>query len=181
MPGAPASPRRASLKARALQLLSRRDYSRAELRRKLLPAALAEAIGGAAEADLDDEQARQRAGEQIDALLDWLQAQRHQSDSRFVESRVHARTGRFGNQRIRRELALHEVELTPEMESDLKRSELERALDVLGRKFACAAASPNERSRQARFLAGRGFGAEVIQRALRASANSAEEAGPEFD
>ena len=82
-----------SLKARAMQWLALREHSRIELRRKLLRAAR--------QRDADTAQASDPAAE-VDTLLDWLAAQRHLSEARFVESRVHARAQRFGNRRDRK-------------------------------------------------------------------------------
>jgi len=160
-PGAP--PR--SIKSRALQLLSQREHSRAELRRKLLPAALATESGIAPDAAKGDLACR--AQQRVEDLLDWLEANRHLSETRFVEARVHARASRFGNLRIRRELALHETPLAPELESELKDNELGRARAVWARKFPAPPTSVAERAKQARFLMGRGFSAEVIHRLLR--------------
>src|SRR5204863_8546062 len=99
--------------------------------------------------------------------LDWLEAQRYLSQERFVESRVQARSARFGNLRIRQELKQHQVALPPEAAQALKDNELGRARAVRARKFAHWPANGAERARQARFLAGRGFSPEVIGRALR--------------
>jgi regulatory protein len=149
-----------SLKSRALQLLAQRDQSRLELRRKLLrharvrPAtSAAGASPDAADADVD---ADSIAGE-VDALLDWLEANRFLSDARFAESRVHARAERFGIQRIRGELAQHAVELSPERAASLAASEIDRAAAVRARRFAALPASAVERAAQSRFLIGRGF------------------------
>ena len=90
------------------------------------------------------------------------------ASERFVESRVHARSSRFGNLRIRQELKQHQVALSPEAAQALAASELQRARDVRARKFAEAPASAAERAKQARFLAARGFSPEVIGRVLRA-------------
>jgi regulatory protein len=103
----------------------------------------------------------------VEAVLDWLEAHQYLSQERFVESRVHARSARFGNLRIRQELKQHQVALSPEAAQALKESELERARAVRERKFAAWPSSPAERAKQARFLAGRGFSPEVIGRALR--------------
>ena len=146
-----------TLKARALQWLAQREQSRSELRRKLLPHAVAET----------DIEAGAAPAERVEALLDWLEAHKYLSQERFVESRVHARAARFGNLRIRRELKQHQAALTPEAAQALKASEFERACTVLQRKFGNAPADREERARQARFLAGRGFSPEVISRALR--------------
>ncbi len=162
---------RLSLKGRALQLLAQRDQSRVELRGKLLRHALAEARAHAAsEAEVGGD-AGAGAGEQrqaeVESLLDWLEANRFLSAERFVESRVHAREARFGNRRIRAELAQHGVAVSPEVAQALKESELQRAAAVRERRFQELPRDAAERAAQARFLAGRGFSPEVIQRLMR--------------
>lgn len=152
-----------SLKARALQWLAQREHSRVELRRKLMRAAR---LRDADQADAVD------AGPEVEALLDWLEAERHLSDARFVESRLHARSARLGNRRIAHELAQHGVSIEPDAAQRLKASELERARSVWSRKYGTLpAADAAERARQMRFLAGRGFSAEVIRRVVRGLAD----------
>jgi regulatory protein len=152
-----------SLRARALQWLSQREHSRIELRRKLLRAARRRDAAAAAEGvDPAD------CGPEVDALLDWLAANRYLSEARFIESRVHARSTRFGNRRIVQELAQHGAELDAGTAERLKASELDRARAVWQRKFGAApAVDPAARAKQMRFLAGRGFSAEVIRRVIR--------------
>ena len=160
-----------SLKGRALALLSQREQSISELRRKLLRhlRATDQAIPGplapASAADPipleDDAEAR------IDDVIAWLRAHNYLSEERFVESRIHARAGRYGNLRIKQELAQHGVVMTPEASQSLKDSELERATDVWRRKFGEPPADASEKARHARFLAQRGFSADVISRVLR--------------
>ncbi|OYY62824.1 MAG: hypothetical protein B7Y51_07655 [Burkholderiales bacterium 28-67-8] len=164
---------RLSLKGRALQWLVQREHSRVELRRKLMQQARADAQAAALLADNrgDDPDTTTPTQEsliaQVDALLDWLQAQRYLSEERFAESRIHARSSRFGNLRIRQELQQHGLSLSPEMSAELRQSERERADDVRQRKFGDSPVTAAERARQARFLAGRGFSAEVIWQVLR--------------
>lgn len=146
---------RLSLKGRGLQILAQREHSRSELRRKLL-----------AHAQKDEAEAG-AAIEQVEAVLDWLQANRYLCEDRFVESRVHARASRYGNLRIRQELAQHGVALTADAAQQLKDSELARAREVWSRKFGQPAADAAERARQMRFLAGRGFSSEVIRQVAR--------------
>jgi regulatory protein len=199
-----------SLKARAIGLLAQREHSRSELRRKLLNAeaqAARRAVAQAAErnrasdhalagfdeqggAPADDEPhgaatgSAGSAAERIDRLLDDLTASGYLSEERFVESRLHARAGRFGADRIRQELAQHGLRLNPEQHEALRNSEFERALDVWQRRFGHLAvdaadaardgepaadptAAAAERARQGRFLLARGFAAEVVRRVLR--------------
>jgi regulatory protein len=156
-----AAPPPLSLKARAMQWLAQREHSRNELRRKLLSAARQR---DAADADAPD------AAPEIDALLDWLAAHRHLSEARFVESRVHARAARFGQRRIAQELKQHGAALDAESAERLRATEFERARAVWARKFAGApAADAAARAKQMRFLAGRGFDADVIRRVVQGS------------
>jgi regulatory protein len=168
-----------SLKGRALALLAQREHSVSELRRKLLRHARAadaadvadatDATDASAQNAASDDASEEKAdsGARVDEVIAWLREHNYLSEERFVESRVHARAGRFGNLRIRQELAQHGVKLTPEASQALKDTELERATDVWRRKFAGPPADANEKSRHARFLAQRGFSPEVISRVLR--------------
>jgi len=165
---------RLSLKARALQWLAQREHSRSELRRKLLRVARAEqpqraesrvAEGQAAPADdastgcVDPERC-------VDQLLDWLQQHRYLSETRFVESRVQARASRYGNLRIRQELAQHGLAADEQTLQQLRQTELARARAVWQRKFGAPAADAHERARQMRFLAQRGFSSEVVRKVV---------------
>ena len=180
-----------SLKARALQLLAQRDQSPVELRRKLLaharetahrgdllsassgsgfgrPRGNSVAMSEASTAGvIAVEEPSTDPAVEVDAVLTWLVEKRFLSVERFAESRVSARSARFGNLRIRQELAQHGVVLSPEANQALSASELERATSVRARKFPNRPADAQERARQARFLGARGFSAEVIRRVLR--------------
>ena len=156
---------RLSLKGRALQLLAQRDQSRVELRAKLLRYAAAE-DRARAEGESDDDAGETRRAE-VEVLLGWLEANRYLSAARFVESRVHAREARFGNRRIRAELAQHGAALSPEAARVLAESELQRAAAVRERRFAGPPGDAAARAAQVRFLAGRGFSHDVIQRLMR--------------
>jgi regulatory protein len=149
-----------SLKGRGLQILAQREHSRSELRRKLLLHARAAQPGADAEPSVPG------PAEQVEAVLDWLQAHRYLCEERFTESRVHARASRFGNLRIRQELAQHGVALTAEAAQQLKDSEFARAREVWSRKFGHVAADATERARQLRFLTGRGFSSDVVRRVV---------------
>jgi regulatory protein len=182
-----------SLKGQALALLARREHSRAELRSKLLAharkraqAAVDEAARTATPAPRDpwdrpgpDEPdstgaaaARvafdvETARDEVERVLDELEAARHLSDARFAETRIHARAKRQGTARIRQELARHGVELDPETARQLRETELERARAVWQRKYGGSPPSdPAERARQMRFLVARGFAAEVVRRVV---------------
>ena len=155
-----------SLRARALQWLAQREHSRVELRRKLLRVALRRAPDTDAEGD--EAARRAAAAAEVEALLDWLVAQRYLSDARFVESRVNARASRYGELRIRQELGQHGTELDDATRERLKRSEVARARAVWLRRFGgTPGEAATERARQMRFLAGRGFASDVIRQVLR--------------
>lgn len=172
-----------SLKGQALALLARREQSRAELRTKLLAHARKLALANAGQeaaaedplqAFLNPDALREPAvppepaelARQVDEVLDWLAAQRHQSDERFAESRVHARAGRLGQARIRQELSRHGVELDADTVRQLRDTEFERAREVWRKRFPEPATDAAGRAKQVRFLAARGFAAEVVRRVV---------------
>jgi regulatory protein len=155
-----------SLQARALGWLAQREHSRSELRRKLLRVARQPPAGAEEAADADCAAAQAEA--KVDRLLDHLQAQGLLSEERFIESRVRVRAPGLGTRRIQMELARHGLKLPAEPLQQLRDSELERATQLWLRRFGAPAQDLRERSRQMRFLAGRGFSAEVIHQVLAA-------------
>ena len=184
-PGAPRKTRpKISLKMQAIGFLSRREHSRQELRAKLLEAlrkrdrdhATQAEVGPVIAADMAAAAATAEAGPSngidaafapeasVDQLLDWLVAHKYLSDTRFVESRVHARAQKQGATRIRHELARHGLTLEPEQAAALRETEFTRAQAIWQRKFGAVAQDARERARQARFLASRGFDAGVVRR-----------------
>jgi len=96
----------------------------------------------------------------VDQLLDWLTA----NEARFVESRVYARSRKQGTLRIKLELSRHGLTLEPAQAVALRESEFARAQDLWQRKFGGAAVDARDRAKQARFLAARGFAADVVRR-----------------
>ena len=137
-----------SLKARALRYLSIREHSRLELGRKLARYA--------------------EEGEDVEALLDFLERNKWLSQERFSESLVHRRAARFGNSRIMAELQSHGIqgEALQEVKAGLNDSEAARAVEVWQRKFGTVAADAVERSKQMRFLMQRGFSQRAIRAAM---------------
>ncbi len=156
-----------SLKGRALRLLGQREHSRAELERKL-------------------RQHEQEPGELARALDD-LQAKGFINEQRVLESVVHRRAPRLGAMRVRQELQAKGLapEAIAQAVAGLQGSEVERARAVWRKKFGeklvddsgANAPKPNsetddpasaakERAKQMRFLAGRGFGGDVIRKVV---------------
>ncbi|CAE6698892.1 Regulatory protein RecX [Paraburkholderia nemoris] len=138
-----------SLKGRALGYLSRREYSRSELARKLKPFV--------------------EETDSLDTLLDALEAENWLSDSRFAESLIHRRSSRLGASRIVGELKQHAVDqtLVEEASAQLRETELVRAQAVWRKKFDRLPETAAERAKQARFLASRGFSGATIGKILK--------------
>lgn len=159
-----------SLKSKALALIAQREHSRVELQRKMRAwigrqqRALAEAA--AATPGSADASVAAPSEADIEPLLDWLAARDLLSTERFIETRVNVRAPRFGNLRIRQELAQHGVELDAETAQALKTSEFERARRVWAKRFDAPAVDAAARAKQQRFLAARGFSAEVVRRVV---------------
>jgi regulatory protein len=102
----------------------------------------------------------------VDQLLDWLVANKYLSETRFVESRVNARSRKQGGLLIKLELARHGLALEPEQAAALRETEFDRARALWQRKFGEIAPDARLRARQARFLAARGFAADVVRRVV---------------
>ena len=144
-----------SLKVRALRLLSQREYSRAELERKL--ARHEEEPGTLAQA------------------LDELSARNFISQSRVVQSVLHQKAPRLGAARVRQELQRKGIE--PEAIADavreLQATELARATEIWRRRFGEVPQDAAARAKQMRFLLTRGFSSAVAARITRTDENDA--------
>ena len=156
MPGRSSS---LSLKGRALRYLAGREHSRAELERKLAPHVVPAEDGGGGAAEL----AR---------VLDELSAKGFISEARVAESVLHRRAARLGNARVLQELRAKGLsdEVVQDAAERLRATELTRARQVWRVRFGAVPQEAAERARHMRFLASRGFGGEVIRRALAAEA-----------
>ena len=138
-----------SLKGRALRLLAQREHSRAELATKL---------------------ARHvQEGDDLNAVLDDLQAKDFINAHRVAESLVHRRAARRGTQRLVQELRSKGLDdaLVRATAEQLRATELERARAVWRQRFGSVADDAKERARQMRFLAARGFAGDVVRRVVR--------------
>ena len=144
----PAKRKGLSLKSRALGLLANREHSRSELERKLSP--------------------HEESPGQLAKVLDELTAKDFISHERVVASVVYRRSSKVGVRRVAQELqqkGIAPVEMQEAM-AELKATEMERARAVWLKKFGVAATSPQEKARQLRFMAGRGFGTEVLYKVV---------------
>lgn len=137
-----------TLKARALRLLAAREHSRAELDRKLSPHA----------ASL----------EELVLVLDALAAKGFIRDDRVLESVLHQKSAKFGTARVIYELQRKGLseELIGQAQEDLQKTELRRGIEVWRRKFGSRARTLQEKARQVRFMATRGFSQEAIRKIL---------------
>jgi regulatory protein len=144
-----------SLKGRALRLLSGREYSRAELVKKLTPF---ETTPG-----------------ELAKALDELQAKDFINEQRVVDSVLHRRSSKLGAARIKQELQSKGLDAGAVLDAVdlLKSTEVERAREVWRKKFGKSAEeappariSAAERGKQMRFLMSRGFGSEAIRKVI---------------
>lgn len=140
---------------KAIELLSRREHSAAELHTKLSQRF----------SDVDQLSAL------IDALLIKLQASGYQSDLRFAESYVRSRiSAGFGKKRIAMELNqkgvardIAETALAEVFEAE-GTDELCQLESLWQKKFGKLPEDAKARAKQLRFLVGRGFSFDQIQR-----------------
>ena len=148
-----------SLKGRALRLLSGREYSRAELVKKLSPF--------------------ETAPGELAKALDELQAKDFINEQRVVDSVLHRRSAKLGTARIKQELQSKGLDAGAVLDAVdlLKSTETERAREVWQKKFGKSSAyddseapsiaiTPADRAKQIRFLMSRGFSAEAVRRVV---------------
>jgi regulatory protein len=130
---------------RALRYLSRREHSRQELRKKLLPYA---------ESDVE-----------LDELMTKLEAQSWLSDERFAESLIRRKSERYGSLKIVDELKHQGIEGDSllEIKERLKITDAMRAWELWQRKFdSVVTKDPKEKSKQMRYLVSKGFPLGVV-------------------
>ncbi|MDK4688576.1 recombination regulator RecX [Kingella negevensis] len=137
-----------SLRARAMDILSRREVSRLELQRKLAPYA-------------EDE-------DELNQVLAEFAERNWQSDERFTEAFVNSKSRKHGALRLKQALAAKGIdsEMAREFLPDSE-TELANAKEVLRKKFKQPAADFAEKQKQMRFLLYRGFGMDTVQAAIR--------------
>lgn len=136
-----------SLRSRALDFLARREMSRTELAQKL--------------AKHTEDPA------ELEALLDEFASKNWQSDSRFTQNFVELRSRRYGYRRIAEELKQKGID--PDDYSQCKptkEAEVQAAFAVIEKKFKAPPTTPEEKQKQIRFLAYRGFDFDVISAAI---------------
>lgn len=137
-----------SLKARAVNFLSRREHSRLELQRKL-----------ARYTDDDDE---------ISSVLDELQSGNWQSDSRYAHAYANRNSVKHGLVRIINDLRMQGIDESclDEIRANLANTEFQRAIAVWEKKFDQTPANAKEYAKQYRFMLSRGFSNDCIRKIL---------------
>ncbi|UTH74495.1 recombination regulator RecX [Chromobacterium sp. IIBBL 290-4] len=135
-----------SLKARAAELLSRREYTRQELFRRLAPFADSE--------------------EQLETVLDELAAADWQSDGRFAQQFASSKGAKFGSRRLAQEMRQRGVDSETIREALTGQNDLASAREQWRKKFGRPPADAAEKAKQYRFLAQRGFPSDVIRQVL---------------
>ena len=137
------------MQARAVGYLARRDYSRAELREKLL------ATGG--------------ARDEVDPVLDALAAQGYLSDARYARAVVRQKSGAFSKRAIAQTLKAKGVtgDAATEALGENAIDDQDALVALWRRRFGRAPADDREKARQIRFLQSRGFSLSAIFKLLR--------------
>ncbi|HEX8012759.1 MAG TPA: regulatory protein RecX [Casimicrobiaceae bacterium] len=140
---------RLSLRDRAIRLLARREYARAELERQLLG----------------------KGGErsEVRALLDALAAEGYLSDARYARSIAAQKAGRYSRRSIAEGLKARGVG-RDDIDAALAEAPVDddAALTALWRRrFGRAPADERDKARQVRFLQARGFALSAILKLLR--------------
>jgi len=157
-----------SLKARALRLLSMREYSRKDLSAKLSESSARRLKLHPPEESAEPANQEIPLVEQIEAVLDDFEARGWLSDERFAEALVRRRSERFGTRKIQDELEQAGVDSakTIDLLKSLKDTEYQRAYELWLRKFGVVATEQKERARQYRFLASKGFSSGVVSKVV---------------
>ena len=138
-----------TLRQQALRALARRDYSRAELSRKL--------------------RGRDEASPELDALLDEFEKSGWLSDERFAGGAARQRQGRFSQRHIVEDLKSRGVTAaTARTAVDaLEQDDAATALSLWRQRFGEPPANQKEKARQVRFLQSRGFSLSIAFQVLK--------------
>lgn len=138
-----------SLRQRALNYLSRREYARSELLHKL--------------SSYTEDQS------EIEALLDELAGKGWLSEQRFTDQLIHAKRGKYGSRMVAHELQEHGIseEVVDHARSELKTQDYSNAAEVWRKKFGELPKDTKEKAKQIRFLQSRGFDLGIILQVLK--------------
>ena len=129
-----------------MDLLSRREYSRRELYRKLAPHA--------------------ESPDELEALLDELGQRGWQSDNRFAEQFAEIKGRKYGSRRLAAEMREKGIEGEAISAALAEHDDTELARQLWQKKFGQPPQSAEERVKQIRFLANRGIAMDAIRKVL---------------
>ncbi|WP_159915336.1 recombination regulator RecX [Pantoea sp. 18069] len=137
-----------SLKGRALRLLAQREHSRLELERKL--------AGHVAE------------GDDLAAVLDELEARDFINPERVAQSVAYRRGSKLGTARVVQEMRSKGLDddTVRAATQELRATEWPRAHAIWRQRFGAPADSPQDKLKQMRFLASRGFSGEIVRKVV---------------
>ena len=164
------------LRARALRLLARREYSRQELAAKLMSKPMPKPARRSSNRRAEDfayfavevEEVIPPTEAEVSTLLDDLEKRKMLSDNRYAEMRTRLRAPRYGNSRLQQELTQKGIDRdTIAAVIAEQPDELSRCRDLWLRKFGQPPRDMNERMKQTRHLASRGFAMRIIQQVIR--------------
>ena len=169
------------LRARALRLLARREYSRQELASKLLSKPMPQPKRHRTRQSEERSRANDFAPDphandvyepptesEVNALLDDLEQRNMLSDNRYAEMRTRLRAPRYGDSRLRQELTQKGIDRdTIAAVIAEQPDELSRCREIWLKKFGRLPQDMNERAKQTRHLASRGFAMRIIQQVIR--------------
>jgi regulatory protein len=138
-----------SLKERAIALLARREYARAELRERLL-------AGGATR-------------DEVDAVLEELAGLGYLSDERYARAVVHQKQGGYSKRAIGAALKAKGVtaEASAAAVAEIDTDDQAALVALWRRRFGRAPDNERDKARQVRFLQSRGFSLSAIFKLLR--------------
>jgi len=138
-----------SARARAIAALARREYSRAELRARLVAA-------GAAPQETDD-------------ALDEVAALGYLSDARYAQAEVSRKAGAYSRRAIAESLRAKGIatDVAGAALATTDADDREVMIALWRRRFGQAPANERDKARQVRFLQSRGFALSAILRLLR--------------
>ena len=141
-----------SLKAAAIRLLARREYSRAELHARLI--------------------ARGATRDDVERALDQLEQSGYLSDARFAQALIAQKAGRYGKRAIAHHLRQKQVAPAAADEalaSMAVTDEIADATALWQRRFGVLPNDEREKARQVRFLQARGYTITIALKVLRSA------------
>lgn len=140
-----------NLKAKAIDFLSRRDYSYSELYNKLKKYST----------DLDA----------IKSVVDEMVSNKYLNEERFIENFIYSKSKKYGSLKVKHLLQakVSDQELVNDIYQEAEIDELAVARQIWERKFKGEViTNANDRAKQIRFMLSRGFSLDLILKLLKA-------------